>query len=263
MEDLFHKDMAIDPQAIIHEGAEIAEGVRIGRGTVIGPKVKLARGVSVAPYAVISGRTTIGENCKIYSYASVGSDPQDLKYRGEDSELIIGKNNLVREYVNMSLGTAGGGGKTVIGDNNLFMVYTHIGHDSIVGNGCIFANSVHLGGHVVVNDGAVFGGCSAAHQFTRIGELAMIAGGSMVTQDVPPYCMVHGDRARISGLNVVGLRRSPIKNISDIKLMYRFVYSDGLSLEDAVSAIRQDVPDSQQKEIFLKFILSSDRGIVR
>jgi len=237
----------IHPTAIVHKGAEFGVGVRIGPYAVIGPKVKLGDGVDVGPHCVIDRRTNIGPRTSVSAFASIGSLPQDLKYRGEDTELVIGSDNMFREYANISIGTEGGGGITRIGDKNLFMVYTHVAHDSRIGNQCIFANSVAIAGHVHIDDFAVLGGLSAVHQFCRIGTMAMIAGGAMVVQDVPPFCMVHGDRATPNGLNVVGLRRAGVtgEQLTAIKSMYRLLYSENLTVEDAIARMKEDLPTSK------------------
>jgi UDP-N-acetylglucosamine acyltransferase len=258
-------DTVIHPTAIIEPGAQLGVGVKIGPYSIIGRDVVLGDGSNIHSHVVMTGRVRLGKNNLISSFSSVGSRPQDLKYKGEDTELIIGDNNMFREYCNLSLGTEGGGGKTIIGDDNLFMVYTHVAHDCIVGNRVIAANSVALAGHVEVNDGAVLGGLSAVHQFCRVGRLAMIAAGSMVTQDVVPYGMVHGDRARINGLNVVGLRRLGIKNadLQAIKSMYHLVFDSSLTLDDAVSRIAKDVEESEYRKVWLDFLSKSERGLCR
>jgi UDP-N-acetylglucosamine acyltransferase len=258
-------EAGIHPGAIVSSNAKIGKGVSIGPNAMIGPHVTLADGVIVGAGAIVDGKTSVGERTKIFPYATVGSLPQDLKYRGEDSELVIGTDNLIREYVNISLGTEGGGGLTRIGNHNLFMVYTHIAHDCIVGDHCIFANSVQIAGHVEVGDGVVFGGMSGAHQFSRFGSMAMIAAASVVVQDVPPFCMVQGDRAGINGLNLVGLRRKGISSeeMSQVKQMYRLVYQDNLTLSDAMAKIEEGIPDSIYRKLFLEFLSKSQRGICR
>jgi UDP-N-acetylglucosamine acyltransferase len=258
-------ETVIHPTAIIEAGAQLGVGVKIGPYSIIGRDVIVGDGTDIHSHVVMTGRVRIGKNNLISSFASVGSRPQDLKYKGEDTELIIGDNNMFREYCNLSLGTEGGGGKTIIGNDNLFMVYTHVAHDCIVGHRVIAANSVALAGHVEVNDGAVLGGLSAVHQFCRVGKLAMIAAGSMVTQDVVPYGMVHGDRARINGLNVVGLRRLGIKNaeLQGIKAMYHLVFDSSLTLDDAVSRIAKDVEESDYRKVWLDFLSKSERGLCR
>jgi UDP-N-acetylglucosamine acyltransferase len=256
---------SIHKTAVISEGAEIGHGVSIGPYAVIGPKVRIADNVIIGSHVLIEGRTTIGEGTHIHPFATVGIPPQDLKYKGEDTSLIIGKRNQIREYVNISIGTEGGGGETVIGDENLIMSYTHIAHDCRIHNRCIIANAANIAGHVVVSDGAVLGGVVGVHQFCRIGELSMVAGGSMVAQDVPPFCMVHGDRATINGLNVVGLRRAPLdsERVSDIKTMFRMLYKENYTVAQAIEKIRAEIPESRERELFVTFLEKSTRGICR
>lgn len=255
----------IHNSAIVAKSAVIGQGVKIGPYAVVGPQVVLEDHVEVGPHAVVDRRTRVGARSKISAFASIGALPQDLKYRGEDTELIIGTDNQFREYANVSIGTAGGGSKTVIGNNNLFMVYTHVAHDCVVGNNCIFANSVALAGHVHVDDHAVLGGLSAVHQFCRIGSLAMIAGGAMVVQDVPPFVMVHGDRAVPNGLNVVGLRRAGTKaeELAAVKSMYRLLFNENLTVDDAIARMQAEVPDSKWRQAFIDFLGKSERGVCR
>lgn len=255
----------IHPSAVIDPRAKIDPNAEIGPSVVIGPHVSIGPDTIVGAHAVIEGHTTIGARNLISSFASIGSRPQDLKYKGEETTLTIGDDNMFREYCNVSIGTEGGGGRTVIGNKNLFMVFTHVAHDCIIGNNVIVANNVALAGHVEVGDGAVFGGLAAVHQFCRIGKYSMSAGGSMVTQDVVPYGMVHGDRARISGLNVVGLRRLGLKaeEMRGLKDMYRLVFEESLTLEDALVRIEKDVPASVYKEEWLQFLRHGERGICR
>lgn len=255
----------IHPSAVIDPTAQISADVEIGPFAVVGPKVSIGKGTRIGPHAVISGRTVIGERNLISAFASIGSRPQDLKYRDEDTALTIGDDNMFREYCNVSIGTEGGGGKTVIGHKNLFMVFTHVAHDCLIGDHVIVANNVALAGHVEVGDGAVFGGLAAVHQFCRVGRYSMTAGGSMVTQDVVPYGMVHGDRARINGLNVVGLRRLGLKaeDLRAIKDMYRLVFEENLTLEDALTRIEKDVAESAYRAEWLGFLRRGERGICR
>jgi len=265
-----HKELAargvtVHRNAVVAAGAEIASGCIIGPGAIVGPKVKLAKGVQLGAGAVVEGRTSVGADTKIYAHATIGVIPQDLKYRGEEATLEIGERNQIREYVNISIGTEGGGGLTKIGHDNLFMVYTHVAHDCIIGSHCIFANSVQLAGHVIIEDGVVFGGMSGAHQFTRYGTMAMIAAGSVVVQDVLPYCMVQGDRAAVSGLNVVGLRRKGLSQaeFSSIKEAFRLVFKENLTLEEAGTRIQSDVEATSYRDEFLRFLQQSKRGICR
>jgi len=256
---------SIHPTAIVHPKAQLGQGVVVGPYATIGEGVTIGDESSVGHHAVIEGKTTIGKMNRIFHFASIGSKPQDLKYRDEPTELHIGDNNTFREYCNVSIGTVTGANKTVIGSNNLLMVFTHVAHDCILGDHIIIANGVALAGHVEIADSAVLGGLAAIHQFCKIGKLAMIAGGAMVVQDVPPYCMVHGDRAQINGLNVVGVRRSGMsqQHFSDLKNMYRFIYSENLTIEDALGRIESEIPDSQYRTEFVSFIKSSERGICR
>jgi UDP-N-acetylglucosamine acyltransferase len=258
-------DTTIHPTAIVESGAYLGSGVKVGAYSIVGSKAVIGDRTEINSHVVISGRTIIGKDNLISSFGSIGSRPQDLKFKGEDTELVIGDNNMFREYCNVSLGTAGGGGKTLIGDNNLFMVYTHVAHDCMIGNHVIAANCVAMAGHVSVDDGAVLGGLSAVHQFCRVGKLAMIAGGAMVTQDVVPYGMVHGDRARINGLNVVGLRRLGLKNseLQGIKAMYHLVFDSSLTLDDALSRIAKEVEESEYRKVWLDFLKNSERGLCR
>ncbi len=255
----------IHPSAVVDAHAEIGVGVSIGPFAVVGPKVKLGDGVTIDSHAVVSGRTVVGARTHIHSFASVGSQPQDLKFAGEDTELVIGVENMIREYANLSVGTAGGGGKTVVGDRNLFMVYSHVAHDCVIGNDSIFANGVAIAGHCVVGDKAVFGGLSGLHQFCHVGDMAMVAAGAIVTQDVPPFVMVQGDRAKPTGLNVVGLRRSGMTagQVSDVKNCYRLIYSEGLPIDDAVARIGVETTDQSVKSKFLVFFSAAKRGICR
>ncbi|MBV8889929.1 MAG: acyl-ACP--UDP-N-acetylglucosamine O-acyltransferase [Alphaproteobacteria bacterium] len=197
----------IHPTAIIGAGAVLADDVVIGPYCVIGEHVRLGAGVALRAHVVIEGRTTIGEQTRVFPFASIGFEPQDLKYRGEESTLVIGRNNTIREYVTMNPGTAGGGMVTRVGDHCLFMVGAHVAHDCRIGSHVVMANNATLAGHVTVEDHAVLGGLSAVHQFVRIGRHAMIGGMSGVERDVIPYGQVMGDRARLTGLNIVGMQR--------------------------------------------------------
>lgn len=255
----------IHPTALVAKGAELDTNVIIGPNAIVGANVKLASGVRVGAGAIVAGHTSIGEQTHIYPMATVGSDPQDLKFANEPTQLIIGAHNKIREYANISLGTVGGGGKTQIGDHNLIMVYTHVAHDCYIGNHCIFANSVNLAGHIVIGDHTVFGGMSGGHQFCRFGDRSMVAAGAIVVQDVPPFCLVQGDRARVNGLNVVGLRRSGIDRaeLAGIKKMFKTVYNENLGIDEAIEKIGQSVEDSGSKKLFLDFLKTSERGVCR
>ena len=216
----------IHKTAIIDSKAEILSNVSIGAYTVIGPNVKIGEGSTIHAQVNINGNTTLGKNTVIYPFASIGNAPQDLKYKGEETSLIIGNNNKIREYVTINPGTIGGGGKTIIGNNCLFMVSSHVAHDCIIGNNVIIANNVPLGGHALIDDHVIIGGNSAVQQFTRIGKMAMIGGMCGVVKDVIPYGMAFGNRCELQGLNLIGLRRKDISNkeILSLSAAYKEIF---------------------------------------
>ena len=255
----------IHPTAIVHSAARIDEGVSIGPYAVIGEHVSIAAGTTVGPHSVIEGWTEIGRDNRIYQFASVGADPQDLKFHGEQSALRIGDRNTVREFVTLHRGTEDGGGETVIGDDNLFMAYSHVAHDCRVGNRVILANAATLAGHVVVDDHAILGGLSGVHQFTRIGSHAMVSGGSVVVQDIAPFIIAQGDRAKPSGLNLVGLKRRGFSDstLRDLKTAYKIVFRSGLRLEEALEKVAAELDESPELKTFTEFIGNSLRGIAR
>lgn len=254
----------IHPTAVIAAGATVADDVEIGPYSVIGAHVKIGRGTRIGPHVSIDGRTTIGERNQIFPFASLGAIPQDLKYHGEPSRLEIGDENMIRESSTMHIGTEGGGGVTRIGNRSLFMNFSHVAHDCQVGNRVVLANGATLGGHVAVGDHVIVGGLAAVHQFVRLGDSAMLAGGAMVVQDVPPYCVVQGDRAGLAGLNVEGLRRRGFtpEVIRNIRQAYRTVFRSGLPTPEAFEKARAIAADSELV-YFLDFIESSKRGVCR
>jgi UDP-N-acetylglucosamine acyltransferase len=251
--------------AIVHEKARLGEGVEIGPYAIIGEHVIIGAGTRVGPHAVIEGWTEIGRDNRIFQFASVGADPQDLKYRGEKSLLRIGDRNVVREFVTLHRGTVDGGGETVIGSDNLFMAYSHVAHDCVLGDRVIMANGATLAGHVRIDDFAILGGLCAVHQFTRVGCHVMVSGGSMVAQDIPPYTIAQGDRAKTVGINQIGLKRRDFSDeiISDIKQAYKLVFRSGLRLEEALDRIAAELTDSPEMRVFTDFIRGSERGIAR
>lgn len=255
----------IHPTALVHPAARIDEGVQIGPFAVIGEHVSIATGSTVGPHAVIEGWTEIGRDNRIFQFASVGAAPQDLKFHGEKSSLRLGDRNTVREFVTLHRGTESGGGETLIGSDNLFMAYSHVAHDCVVGNRVILANGATLAGHVQVDDFAILGGLSAVHQFARVGAHAMISGGAMVAQDIPPYCIAQGDRARTVGINLVGLKRRGFAEeaIRSVKQAYKLVFRSGLRLEEALERIAGEVDDCPELALFVDFIKGSERGIAR
>ncbi|MFL5355684.1 acyl-ACP--UDP-N-acetylglucosamine O-acyltransferase [Archangium sp.] len=255
----------VHPTAVVHPGARLHETVEVGPYSIIGERVTIGEGSRIGPHVVIDGRTTIGARNRIFPFASVGGAPQDLKYAGEDTQLIIGDGNTIRESATLNIGTAGGGGVTRVGNNNLFMAYSHVAHDCVVGNGCIIANSVALAGHVTLEDFVILGGLAAVHQFTRLGKHAFIAGGSMVTMDVAPYCTAQGDRAELAGLNVVGLQRHGFseEQIGRIKEAYKVLFRAKLQLSEAVAQLQTEMGGHSEIEYLLNFVNQSKRGLTR
>lgn len=217
----------IHATAVVEAGAKIGDGAVVGPYCVVGPDVELGPEVELVAHVVVAGRTRIGAKTKVYPFASLGQPPQDLKYKGEPSHLLIGSDNVIREHVTMSPGTAGGGLVTRVGNRGLFMVGVHIAHDCQVGDNVVMANSATLGGHVHVGDYAIFGGLTAVHQFVRIGRFAMIGGMSGVESDVIPFGSVMGDRARLSGLNIIGLKRRGFSrdDIHTLRTAYRLLFA--------------------------------------
>jgi UDP-N-acetylglucosamine acyltransferase len=257
--------MSVHATAIVAPGARLHSTVEVGPYAVIGPQVEIGAGTTVGPHAVIEGRTRIGERNRVFQFASVGAQPQDLKYAGEDSALEIGNENLIREFTTLHKGTTGGGGVTRIGDRNLFMAYSHVAHDCQVGSGCVFANGATLGGHVEVGDHAILGGLAAVHQFTRIGRHAFLAGGTMVVMDIPPFCMAQGDRAELVGVNSIGLARHGYteEQITRVKEAYRILFRSKLPLEEAVERIRTELGNPTELQVLLGFVTTSQRGLTR
>lgn len=251
----------ISPLAIVEEGAQIAQNVSIAPYAFVSSQAIIGEGTSIAQGACIYGKTTIGKNNRIFSHAVVGSVPQDLKYNGEEVELIIGDNNTIREFTLLNPGTAGGGSKTIIGSNNLLMGYVHVGHDCIIGSHCIFANAATIAGHVEIGDHVVVGGMTPIHQFVHIGDYAMVAGASALSQDVPPFCMAEGNRASLRGLNLTGLRRKMERSdIDQLKLAYKELFEKGRPLKDAAQELL-DATDNQYVKALCDFAIQTKRGI--
>ncbi|MGA9045769.1 acyl-ACP--UDP-N-acetylglucosamine O-acyltransferase [Sulfuricurvum sp.] len=251
----------ISPQAIIEEGAIIGPDVEVGAFCFISGKSKIGKGTKIAQGTCIYGNTTIGEYNEIFSHAVLGSVPQDLKYAGEEVELIIGDYNKIREFTLFNPGTAGGGGKTVVGNHNLFMGYVHLGHDVIIGDHCILANAATLAGHVEMGNYAVIGGMTPVHQFVKIGDYAMIAGASALSQDVPPYCLAEGNRAVLRGLNLNGLRRHVERSdIDALRSAYRELFESGKPLQEQAAALLESATSEFVKNL-CTFIVNTKRGI--
>jgi len=255
----------IDPRAIIDPGAKIAADVTVGPYTVIGADVEIDVGTWIGPHVVIRGPTRIGRENRIFQFSSLGDEPQDKKYAGEDTLLEIGDRNLFREHVTVNRGTVQGGGATRIGSDNWIMVGVHIAHDCVVGNHTIFANNASLAGHVTVEDHVILGGFTLVHQFCVIGAHCFTAMGSVIPKDVPPYVLVSGHMARPYGLNVEGLRRRGFEAevIRELRRAYKLLYKSGLTVEQAVGQLREMVAQTPAVGPLVEFIARSSRGIVR
>lgn len=255
----------IDKTAIIYPGARIGKTTEVGPYTVIKDGVIIGENNKIASHVVIEGNTVIGDNNHIFQFASIGSIPQDLKYKGEDTRLIIGNGNSIREYVTINIGTVTGRGITEIGNHNLFMMHSHIAHDCVIGNYSVFANNATLAGHIEIEDHVILGGLCAIHQFVRIGESALISGGAMVVQDIPPYLIASGDRAKVFGINKIGLERRGFskEDIDMVKRAYKILYKSNATAKSAVETIRREFTGNGKIERFAAFVEKSERGIAR
>lgn len=255
----------IHPTAIIDSRAELADDVSIGPYTVIGADVSIASGTIIGPHVVIKGPTSIGKQNRIYQFSSVGEDPQDKKYASEITQLIIGDRNTIREFTTLHRGTQQDHGLTQIGNDNLFMAYTHVAHDCVIGDHVIMANGASLAGHVRLNSHAILGGFTLVHQFTQIGQYSFAAMGSAITQDVPPFIMVGGRPTRPHGINSVGMERNGI-SAEDIRLIrkaYKMIYKMNLRLEDAIDQMEDIAGDSNEVSVMVSFLRNVTRGILR
>lgn len=259
--------MPIHPTAIISPKAELAEDVTVEAYSIIGPDVKIGSGTEVGHHIVIEGKTTIGENNRIFPFVSIGLAPQDLTYADEPTSVNIGNNNIIREYVTVHRGTARGRGVTRVGNGVFLMAYAHVAHDCQIGNGVLLANAATLGGHVEVGECSVIGGIVAVHQFVRIGEYSCIGGFSGVRMDIPHYMLAAGALgAELHGPNVIGLRRHGFsaKSIQAIKKFHKIFWRSGLSLQDAVQKVREEIEPLPEVEKLIEFVSSgSKRGLCR
>jgi len=255
----------IHPTAVIDSTVILATDVEIGPYAVIGKHVTIGKGTKVGAHAVIGDWTEIGENNHIFHQASVGAPSQDLKYRGEECWTRIGDNNTVREFATIHRGTVTGLSETVVGNNNLFMTYSHVAHDCVIGSGNVMANVATLAGHVIVEDNVIIGGLVAVHQFARIGAYSMVGGGTMVSMDIPPYTIATpGKRnAKLRGLNLIGLKRRGFSAdvIANLKLAYKILFMSDLNLPDAIARIRLEISNCQEVAYLLAFIDSTQRGL--
>jgi UDP-N-acetylglucosamine acyltransferase len=257
--------VSIDPRAVVSPKAEIAADVEIGPYAVIGPQVTIGAGCWIGPHAVINGPTVMGEGNRVHQFASLGDAPQDMKYRGEPTKLMIGARNTFREFVSVNRGTMTGIGETRLGDDNLILAYSHIAHDCVLGNHIIFSNVVQLAGHVEVGDWAIFSGYSGAHQFSRIGAHAFIGNNTSVIRDIPPYVLATGHPAEPRSINVEGLKRRGFdeEQLRVIRNAYRVLYRSDLKLEEAMRQIEEQAREHEVLGIFAEFLRSSTRGLAR
>ncbi len=255
----------IHPSAIIDPKAEIDTDVSIGPYTVIGKDVEIGSGAIIGSHVTIEPYVSVGKNCKIFQYASIGAIPQDLKFKGEETWLKIGSGSVIREFVTINRGTGAGGGITEVGENNLLMAYAHVAHDCTTGRNVILANNATLAGHVIIGDYANIGGLTAIQQFVRIGEHSYIGGKSAVVKDIPPFVIAAGDRAKLHGLNNVGMKRNGFSSnsISALKRTYRIVFRIGLTVNEAVERVKAEVDQLPDVMRFIDFIKSAKRGITR
>ncbi|HMD14648.1 MAG TPA: acyl-ACP--UDP-N-acetylglucosamine O-acyltransferase [Bacteroidota bacterium] len=257
--------MNIHPTAIVHPNAQIEEGVEIGPYSVIGEHVTIGRDTKICSHVLIEGWTTIGERNKIFSFSSIGTPPQDIGYRNEQTYLIIGDDNVIRECATVHRATTKEERKTIIGNKNFLMAYSHVGHDCKLDNNIIMANSVALGGHIAIGDHAIIGGIVGVHQFTRIGSYAIVGGQSAVTLDIPPFVTAAGNRAQLYGLNLVGLKRKGFSEqaITTLKKAYKIIFRSGMTQDEALYKVEEEMTFSQEAMHLVNFIKSSKRGVTR
>jgi UDP-N-acetylglucosamine acyltransferase len=259
-------EVFIHPTAIVHPKACLDSGAWVGPYSFIGEKVTIHKKTRIDAHVYIEGLTEIGESCQFCAFSSVGTEPQDISYKGEETLVKIGDRNIFREFVTINRGTVKGGGKTVIGNENYFMAYSHVGHDSCVGNETVFINGATLAGHVTVHDFAQVGAFSAVHQFCRVGRYAFIGGYSVIIQDVLPFCRVAGARpVHIYGLNAIGLRRKGFnrERLKSLRDMFRIIFYSDLNTSQALERIKKDIPSGEDRNEIIHFIQTSERGIVK
>lgn len=258
-------DLDIHPGATVHPSAKIGDKVRIGPFCVIGPDVAIGDRCVLESHVVVEGHTTLGDDNVVSPMASIGGPPQDLKYGGEPTRLVVGSRNRIREYVTLNRGTVGGGGVTVVGDDNLLMASAHVAHDCQIGHRTIMANAATLGGHVEVADGATVGAFSGVHQFCRVGREAFIGGYSRVTRDALPWVLTVGNRAASHGINLVGLKRRGYSRevIAALKRCYMTLFRSKLRLEEALTRVEEEFGQFEEVRYFVEFVRSSPRGVCR
>jgi UDP-N-acetylglucosamine acyltransferase len=257
--------LSIDPRAAISANARLASDVEVGPFAVIGPDVVIGAGCRIGPHAVIKGPTVMGEGNRVFQFASIGDDPQDMKYRGEPTRLVIGARNTFREYVSVNRGTVTGAGETRIGNDNLILAYSHVAHDCVLGDHIIMSNAVNLAGHVQVGDWAILSGYAGAHQFCRIGAHAFIANNTAVLQDIPPYVLAAGQPAEPRAVNVEGLKRRGFtdEQMRAIRNAFRVLYRSDLPLAEATAQVHEMTREQPALGIFSDFLRGSTRGLAR
>ncbi|MFZ1038214.1 MAG: acyl-ACP--UDP-N-acetylglucosamine O-acyltransferase [Smithella sp.] len=257
--------MKIHPTAIIASDAHLEEGVEIGPYSIIGSDVKIGKNTVIGPHTVIDDYTHIGEGNHIFQFCSIGAPPQDLKFGGQKTRVVIGNFNTIREFVTIHRATTADIGVTIIGDHNLLMAYTHVAHNCKLDNNIIMSNAATLAGHIHIEDYAIISGLTGVHQFCRIGEHCMIGGASAVVKDIPPYVIAQGNHAKLFGLNLIGLKRRNFseKTIKAISEAYRIIFRSKLLLEDAIKKAEAEVENLPEVNHFIKFIKESERGVCR
>ena len=255
----------IHETAIVHPKAEVGENVEIGAYSIVRENVTIGSRTKIGPHVVIDPYVDIGSDCRIFQFAAIGAEPQDLKFSGEKTFVKIGSGNVIREFVTIHRGTADGSGVTEIGEDNLIMAYSHIAHDCKLGRRIVLSNNATLAGHITIGDYSVIGGLVAIHQFVRVGNFAFIGGKSAVVKDIPPYMIAAGDRAKLHGLNVVGLKRQGFSNntLAMLKKAYLLVFRIGLTLNEAIERVAAEVEQVPEVVHLIEFIKSSERGITR
>jgi len=257
--------MSINPTAVIHPKARIAGGVSIGPYTVIGEHVTIGKDTEIASHVLIDGWTTIGERNQLHSFSCIGTPPQDVGYRNEETYLIVGNDNIIREFATVNRATTKADRKTEIGNKNFLMAYSHVAHDCKLGNSIIMANSAGLAGHITIEDYAILGGIVGVHQYVRIGAYSMIGGQSAIVQDIPPYVSAAGNRAQLYGLNTIGLKRKGFSDavINNLKKAYKIIFRSGMTTEEALAKVVDELSECKEVNYFVDFMRHSKRGVTR
>lgn len=257
---------SVHPSAVVFDGAELGDDVSVGPGAVVGPDVKIGDGTTIGAHAIVDGHTTLGKSCRIFPHAVLGTAPQDLKYAEEPTSLVLGDRNIVREFVTVHRGTPQGRAVTTIGSDVFLMAYSHVAHDNIIEDHVIVANNSQLAGHVHLGEYAIVGGVSAIHQFVRVGPHAFIGGGSVVVMDVPPFCNATGNRARLHGINTIGLARRGYDDgqLKAIRKAYRLAFHSNLLAKEAAARIDEQLLEQcPDLSLFTNFLRTSERGVTR